>query len=62
MKNKIENRIQRQSKAFKKSLDYCKLYGVNWRTNIQPMIKNNQMIGYWIIDDTFSTTVAEVLI
>lgn len=60
--NRIENRIERQSNAFKKALDYCQLYGVDWHTNIQPIIENKEIIGYWVIDETFSTTVAEVLI
>jgi len=62
MKIYIENKIERQSKAFKKALDYCRLYGLDWHTNIHPMIKNKEFIGYWIIDETFSTTVAEVMI
>lgn len=58
----IENRILRQSKAFKNALDYCRIYGLYWRTNIQPIIEKNEIIGYYVIDETFSTTVVTIMI
>jgi len=58
----INNRIARQSKAFKNALDYCRIYGLDWHTNIRPMIENQEIVGYYVIDETFSTTVATVMI
>lgn len=58
----INNRIARQSKAFKDALAYCRMYGLDWHTNIQPMIENGEIIGYYVIDETFSTAVKTVMI
>lgn len=62
MKTHIENRINRQQKAFKKALDLCRIYGVDWHTHIRPMVENKQIVGYWVIDETLSTAVKEIYI
>lgn len=58
----INNRIARQSQAFRNALDYCKIFGLDWHTNIRPMIENGEIVGYYVIDETFSTAVKTIMI
>ncbi len=61
-KSYLNNRIARQSEAFRNALDYCRIYGLDWHTNIKPMIENSEIIGYYVIDETFSTSVKTIMI
>ena len=54
------NRIDRQAAAFNEALEYCRIYGLNWRNHIEAMIKDKQIVGYYVIDETFSTAVARI--
>lgn len=56
----MTNRINRQSEAFQTALDYCKIFGLDWRRHIEPKIKDKHVVGYYVIDETRSTTVATV--
>lgn len=56
----MKDRINRQSEAFKEALEYCKIFGLNWRTNIQPKIEAKEITGYYVLDETFSTTVKTI--
>ena len=60
VKNRITNRIQRQQKAFELALWYCRVYGLNWRLHIIPVIENKEIVGYYVLDETKSTTVKVV--
>ena len=46
--------------AFVEALDYCRLYGLNWRDHIIPKRDNGKIVGYYVLDETKSTTVATV--
>lgn len=54
----IMTRIERQVRAFERALKWCRIYGFNWKTHIQPKIQKRQIVGYYILDEEFSTTVA----
>lgn len=56
----MTDRIKRQSEAFKEALEYCKIFGLNWRTNIQPKIERNEVVAYHVLDETMSTTVKTI--
>ena len=34
--------------------------GLNWRRHVQPIFKNGQIAGYYVIDETFSTTIKKI--
>ena len=46
--------------AFKEALEYCRLYGLNWREHVHPKYDNGKVVGYYVLDETLSTTVAIV--
>ena len=56
------DRIERQQRAFAEALWHCRAWGLNWRTNIEPKIENKEITGYYVLDETRSTTVATVQI
>ena len=56
----MSNNIRGMSEAFNEALEYCRIYGLNWKEHIKPMIKNKQLKGYYVIDETGSTTVARI--
>lgn len=58
----MKDRVGRQTRAFRQALWFCKHYGLNWKTNIGPKIERREITGYYILDETFSTAVAEILI
>ena len=58
----MTDRIIRQQKAFEEALWHCRAWGLNWRTNIEPRIEHNEITGYYVLDETRSTTVATVTI
>jgi hypothetical protein len=60
VKNRITNRIKRQQKAFELALWYCRAYGLNWKLHIRPVIENKEIIGYYVLDETKSTTVKTI--
>lgn len=56
------DRISRQQKAFAEALWYCRAWGLDWRTHIEPKIESKEITGYYVLDETRSTTVATVQI
>lgn len=56
------DRINRQTRAFAEALWHCRAWGLNWRINIKPKIENKEITGYYVLDETRSTTVATVQI
>jgi hypothetical protein len=58
---KINNMTyKRQQKAFELALWYCRAYGLNWKLHIRPVIENKEIIGYYVLDETKSTTVKTI--
>ena len=51
-KSYLNNRIARQSEAFKR-IGLLQNIRIDWRTNIKPMIENGEIVGYYVIDETF---------
>lgn len=60
MRKRIENRIDRQSRAFTKAMDWCRLYGLDWRDHIKPIIQDKEIVGYSVLDETFCPFVEEL--
>ena len=58
----MTNRINRQSEAFKAALGYCKIFGLDWRRHIEPKINDREIVGYFVTDETYTTTVATVML
>lgn len=58
--SKITYKLKDLQEAFLEALDYCRLYGVDWRISIKPKIKNKTIVGYYVIDETGTTTVANI--
>ena len=56
------NRIERQTEAFNEALEYCRIYGLDWRNHIEVMIKDKQIVGYYVLDETFSTAIKTIII
>lgn len=46
--------------AFLEALEYCRIWGLDWKTNIKPKFKNKALVGYYVIDETGTTTVANI--
>lgn len=55
-------RLKRREEAFNQALEVCREHGLNWRTNIQPIIKKKQIAGYYVLDETFSTAIKKIII
>ena len=58
----MTNRVAKQSEAFGKALKYCKVYGLDWKEHIYPKIDDKEIIGFYVLDETKSTTVATVML
>lgn len=56
------SRIARQQIAFEKSLELCRIWGLYWRDNVIPIKESDEIIGYYVIDETQSTTVGIIYI
>lgn len=60
----MRNRIDRQSEAFREALDYCRLFGLDWRRHIQPKTEKrngiSEITGYYILDESMSTTLKTI--
>ena len=56
----ITNRVERQGLAYNEALEYCRIYGLDHKENIVPKINNNEISGYYVLDETLSTTVATI--
>lgn len=58
----MTNRINRQSEAFRTALDYCRFFRFDWRRHIEPKTNEREIVGHFIIDETYTTTVATVML
>ena len=56
------NRLDRQAAAFNKALEYCNIYGLYWRDHIVVVKKDKQIVGYYVLDETFSTAIKKIII
>lgn len=56
----MTDRLNRQQKAFAEALWYCHAWGLNWKTNIEPKVEKREIVAYYVLDETRSTTVAIV--
>jgi len=56
------NNIDQVTEAFNQALELCKLHGLNWKDHVRPKFENRELVGYYILDETKSTTVETVLI
>lgn len=59
-KRDMRNNIRDIGEAFNEALEYCRIYGLNWKEHVKPMIENKEIKGYYVIDETGSTTVARI--
>lgn len=62
----MRRRVERQGEAFRRALMFARMHGVGIN-NIVPKVEKvdkrlKQITGYYIIDETGSTTVATVMI
>ena len=46
--------------AFTDALDQARLRGLNWREHVRPFFRNGRIAGYYILDETFSTTIKTI--
>ena len=44
------------------ALQYCRIYGLSWKSHILPKKENGNLVGFFILDETLTTTVATVMI
>ncbi len=54
------NTFEEIGQALTEAIKWCKVYGLNWRRHVQPIFKNGQIAGYYVIDETFSTTIKKI--
>ena len=48
--------------AFMEALDIARLHGLNWREHVVPKFDNKILSGYYILDETKSTTIKTIMI
>ncbi len=58
--NDMTNKLDKQKAAFEEALGVCRDYGLDWRNHIEVIIKDKQVKGYYVIDESFSTEVARL--
>lgn len=56
----MTDRVNRQSEAFNEALDYCKIFGLDWKKHIEPKVEKKEITGYYILDETRSTAVKTI--
>jgi len=60
-KKYISHDLELQKQAFASALEYCRIYGLDWRKNMQSIIENNEIKGYRIMNEN-NETVTKFLI
>ena len=40
------NTFEEIGQALTEAIEWCKVYGLNWRRHVQPIFKNGQIAGY----------------
>lgn len=54
------NTIAEQSKSYSEILEDCRFYGLYWRTHIEPIIKNNLIVGYSLLNEGRETVIKQI--
>lgn len=61
-KNILPYTLEEVRVAFIEALDIARLNGLNWRDYVRPKFENDRLVGYYILDETKSTTIKTVMI
>ena len=59
-KRDMRNNIRDIGEAFIEALEYCRIYGLNWKEHVRPIIEESTLKGYWVLDETKSTIVKRI--
>lgn len=46
--------------AFVEALEICRLHGLDWKEHVMPKYENRKIVGYYVLDETRSTTITTV--
>ena len=61
-KNILPYTMEEVRVAFIKALDIARLNGLNWRDHVRPKFDNDKLSGYYVLDETKSTTIKIIMI
>ena len=61
-KNILTYTLEEVRVAFIEALDIARLHGLNWRDYVRPKFENDRLVGYYVLDETKSTTIKTVMI
>ena len=61
-KNILPYTLEEVRVAFIEALDIARLNGLNWRDYVRPKFENDRLVGYYVLDETKSTTIKTVMI
>ena len=61
-KNILPHTLEEVRVAFIEALDIARLHGLNWRDYVRPKFENDRLVGYYVLDETKSTTIKTVMI
>ena len=61
-KNILPYTLEEVRVAFIEALDIARLHGLNWRDYVRPKFENDRLVGYYVLDETKSTTIKTVMI
>lgn len=56
----MKTRFDKIRDSFNEATEYCELCGLNWREHMYPLFKNGMVAGYYVLDETKSTTVKTI--
>ncbi len=57
---KITYTLEDIGRAFLEALEYCRIWGLDWKTSVKPKFKDKALTGYYVIDETGSTAVTTI--
>ncbi len=61
-KNILPYTMEEVRVAFIEALEIARLNGLNWRDYVRPKFENDRLVGYYVLDETKSTTIRTVMI
>lgn len=61
-KNILPYTMEEVRVAFIEALDVARLNGLNWRDYVRPKFENDILVGYYVLDETKSTTIRTIMI
>lgn len=75
MRHPMSNRLERQERAIRRALAMCSLYGVG-KDHIMPLVRKeqsgrrylfgkrymNSLVGYYVIDEMWTTVIVTIMI